>query len=122
MRPGTVWIWEPVLCLERIFVGSAQGADIFLFGAKYYCVCDLRSARRAGFVWGDIYCVCGLGSLGSRGLYWSYMRSGTVSLWEPVLYLPKIIVIRPNLPFWIWHMLDSGSFDPALRWKLITYK
>ena len=26
---GTVWLWGPVLCLGRIFVGSPQGAGFF---------------------------------------------------------------------------------------------
>lgn len=116
--------------------------DCSLFGKNFLLV-RLREPVFFPFVWSEIllcmrsgtarlrepfclgrhvYCVCGLGPLGSGSLYWSHMRSGTVSLWEPVLYLPKIIVIRPNRPFWIWHMLVSGSFGSALGLKLITYK
>ena len=39
---GTVWLWGPVLCLGRIFVGLAPVAGLFYFGTKYYCFRGLR--------------------------------------------------------------------------------
>ena len=48
---GTVWLWGPVLCLGRIFVGSAPGAGFLFFGTKYYCVCGLRPFGSGSRFW-----------------------------------------------------------------------
>ena len=48
---GTVWLWGPVLCLGRIFVGSAPGAGFLFFGMKYYWVCGLRPFGSGSRFW-----------------------------------------------------------------------
>ena len=48
---GTVWLWGPVLCLGRIFVGSPPGAGFLFFGTKYYCVCGLRPFSSGSRFW-----------------------------------------------------------------------
>ena len=48
---GTVWLWGPVLCLGRIFVGSAPGVGFLFFGTKYYCVCGLRPFGSGSRFW-----------------------------------------------------------------------
>ena len=60
---GTVWLWGPVLCLGRIFVGSAPGAGFLFFGTKYYCVCGLRP-------------------FGSGSRFWSYTARDHLALKE----------------------------------------
>ena len=115
IRSGTVRLREPVLCLERknfLLVRLREPVFSSVWSEILLCMRSGTAQLREPFCLGrHVYCVCGLGPLGSGSLYWSYMRSGTVSLWEPVLYLPKIIVIRLNRPFWIWHMLVSLSFE-----------
>ena len=48
---GTVWLWGPVLCLGRIFVGSDPGVGFLFFGRKYYCVCGLRPFGSGSRFW-----------------------------------------------------------------------
>ena len=48
---GTVWLWGPVVCLGRIFVGSAPGAGFLFFGTKDYSVCDLRPFGSGSRFW-----------------------------------------------------------------------
>ena len=39
MWSETVWLWDPVLCLKRIFCWFVSGSRFFLlFGVKYYCM------------------------------------------------------------------------------------
>ena len=60
---GTVWLWGPVLCLGRIFVGSAPVAGLLFFGTKYYCFRGLRP-------------------FGSGSRFWSYTVRDRLSLKE----------------------------------------
>ena len=46
---GTVW--GPVLCLGRIFVGSAPGVGFLFLRTKYYCVCGLRPFDSGSRFW-----------------------------------------------------------------------
>ena len=48
---GTVWLWGPVLCLGRIFVGSAPVAGLLFFGTKYYCFRGLRPFGSGSRFW-----------------------------------------------------------------------
>ena len=39
MWSGTVWLWDPVLCLKRIFCWFVSGSRFFLlFRVKYHCM------------------------------------------------------------------------------------
>ena len=59
---GTVWLWDPVLCLKRIFCWFVSGSRFFLlFGVKYYCMRSGTARLRDPVL--VIYCI----------------RSGTVS-------------------------------------------
>ena len=59
MRSGNVWLWEPVLYLERIFVGRLREPVLFLlFGVRYYCVCGPGPPGSGSrFAWGDMFIV-----------------------------------------------------------------
>ena len=48
---GTVWLWGPVLCLGRIFVGLAPVAGLLFFGTKYYCFRGLRPSGSGSRFW-----------------------------------------------------------------------
>ena len=51
IRSRTVWLCGPLLCLGRIFVGSAPGAGFLFFGTNYYCVCGLRPSGCGSRFW-----------------------------------------------------------------------